>query len=95
MGKDLLSGLSDEQIVKVRNCKSHEDLLKMAKEEGIELTDEQLNAISGGGMCSDEMPQEWYMDCPYCAGGKGTLEKLADGIYLCKNCNKIYRPNQN
>lgn len=92
MKKDLLKGLTEEQIEMVKKCKSHDELLKLAKKEGVELTSEQLNAINGGGMCSDEMPQEWYMDCPYCAGGKGTLEKLADGIYRCKNCNSIYRP---
>ena len=49
MKKELLKGLSEEQIAKVKACSNHEELLALAKEEGIELTDEQLNAISGGG----------------------------------------------
>lgn len=52
MKEELLKGLSEEQIAKIRECKSQEELLKLAKEEGIELTDEQLEAVSGGGACS-------------------------------------------
>ena len=52
MKKELLKGLTEEQIAKVKACKNHEELLVLAKAEGIELTDEQLAAISGGGACS-------------------------------------------
>ena len=48
MREELLEGLTEEQIEKIKNCKNHEEMLAMAKEEGIELTDEQLEAISGG-----------------------------------------------
>ena len=51
MKEELLKGLSEEQIAKVKACKNHEELLKIAKEEGVELTDEQLAAVSGGGFC--------------------------------------------
>ena len=61
MREDLLKGLSEEQIAKVKACKSSEELLKLSKEEGVELSDEQLQAISGG-FCSssDEMPELWF-----------------------------------
>ena len=49
--KELLQGLSEEQIKKVEACKSSEEILNLAKAEGMELTDEQLEAVSGGG-CS-------------------------------------------
>ena len=52
MKKDLLKGLSDEQIAKVKECNDVHDLMQLAKDEGVELNDEQLNAISGGA-CSD------------------------------------------
>ncbi len=45
MREELLKGLTEEQISKVKECKSHEELLVLAKQEGIELTDEQLEAI--------------------------------------------------
>ncbi len=51
MKEELLKGLTEEQIAKIKACKSQEEILKLAKEEGIELTDEQLEAVSGGS-CS-------------------------------------------
>ena len=53
MKQDLLKGLTEEQIARVKACKNSDELLEMAKKEGIELTDEQLEAISGGA-CSGE-----------------------------------------
>ena len=40
--------LTDEQKTKVKACKSVEELVELAKAEGVELTDEQLNSIAGG-----------------------------------------------
>ena len=53
MKQELLKGLSEEQIAKVKACKNNEELLALAKEEGIELADEQLEAVNGGA-CSGE-----------------------------------------
>lgn len=41
--------LTPEQQEKAKSCKSTEDLIALAKSEGIELSDEQLESISGGG----------------------------------------------
>ena len=46
-GEELLKGLSKEQIEKVKACKSQEEILALAKQEDVELTDEQLESISG------------------------------------------------
>ncbi|MBR1847501.1 MAG: hypothetical protein IJ787_07295 [Bacilli bacterium] len=43
--EELLKGLSEEQIAKVKTCKNQEEILKFAKEEGIEPTDEQFEAV--------------------------------------------------
>ena len=51
MKEELLKGLTEEQIAKIKECKNQEELLKLAKEEGIELSDEQLAAVNGG-VCS-------------------------------------------
>ena len=40
--------LAAEQMAKARACKSPEDVLELAKEEGYELSDEELSGISGG-----------------------------------------------
>ena len=56
--KELYDGLSDEMKKKVTECRTAEELITLAKTEGIELTDEQLDAISGGSDDSD-----WTCDC--------------------------------
>lgn len=43
-----INELSEEVKAKLRECKSAEELRALAEEEGIELTDELLEAVSGG-----------------------------------------------
>lgn len=49
--------LPDELKEKARACKTPEDMLALAKEQGIELDDAQLEAVSGGnawdGKCEE------------------------------------------
>ena len=59
MREELLKGLTDEQIAKIKECKNNEEILNFAKNEGIELTDEQLEAVSGGSCITGER-------CPRC-----------------------------
>ena len=86
MKQDLLKGLTEEQIAKVKACKNHEELLALAKAEGIELSDEQLAAVSGGGACSvvsdiGDKINPW--DCPKC----GANDPKKDGnTRICKKC---------
>ena len=84
MKKELLKGLSEEQIAKVNACKNSEELLAVAKEEGIELSDEQLEAVSGGCFSSSGK-------CGKC-GSKDIKETYHNGgysgeYYTCK-CQK-------
>ena len=76
MKQDLLKGLSEEQIAKAKACKSQDELLKLAKEEGVELTSEQIEAVSGGGCFSS-------MKCPNC--GSKDFRKLA--VYQISGCS--------
>ena len=46
--KEILKGLSDEDIAKVMACENMSDLLQLAKDEGFELTKEQLDAMRNG-----------------------------------------------
>ena len=86
MKEELLKGLTEEQIAKVKACKNGDELLAMAKAEGIELTDEQLQAISGGGVCSVVSDIGDYInpsDCPEC----GSNDVKNDGNrHTCKKC---------
>lgn len=42
--------LTDEQKAKAKACKTPDELLKLAGEEGIELPDELLDAAAGGAL---------------------------------------------
>ena len=48
MNEDFLKNLSDEQKAQLKNCKSKEELLSFAMKSGQELSDEALDAVSGG-----------------------------------------------
>ena len=51
--QDLYNNLTDEQKEKVKACKDEKELLRLMSEESVELTDEQMEAISGGGPLGD------------------------------------------
>ncbi|MBO7573312.1 MAG: Nif11 family protein [Bacilli bacterium] len=89
MKKDLLKGLSEEQIAKVKDCKNHDDLLALAKQEGLELTSEQLEAVNGGA-CSntDNCPP-----CPYCGSTNVKLRQSGKVLkkYKCNDCGKEFQ----
>ena len=46
--KGIWDSLTDEQKEKAKACKSIDELIELAKTEGVELSDEQVEAISGG-----------------------------------------------
>ncbi len=48
--------LSPELQVKARECATPEEMLALAREEGMELGDEQLEAVSGGWGDDLELP---------------------------------------
>ena len=73
---DLLKGLSEEQIAKVKACKNQEELLELAKKEGIELTDEQLEAVSGG--CGT-----YTVKCPKCGSSYIVEDCVGKKDYFC------------
>jgi hypothetical protein len=89
MKKDLLKGLSEEQIAKVKACKNSEKLLALAKAEGIQLTEEQLEAINGGA-CSntDNCPP-----CPSCGSTNVKLRQSGEVLkkYKCNECGKEFQ----
>jgi len=96
MKEELLKGLTEEQIAKVKACKNQEELLELAKQEGMELTDEQLSATSGGSLlCSSGI------HCPQCGAGYDDImfwsERFADGDetvhYECKKCQRQWTKN--
>ena len=57
-----LNELTPEQIERARACKTTEDLVKLAEEEGYELSDDELTAITGDGV---EDWGCWTYDCGF------------------------------
>jgi len=89
--KELLKGLTPEQLEKAKTCKNSKELLALAKAEGFELSDEQLQAISGG--CGGSVKKE----CPFCHS-KNIIYKLdtdnvVNWFYECRcaDCNGAWR----
>ena len=66
---------------------SHEELLKLAKEKGVELTDEQLTKISAAGVWEGEVTG-YEITCGYCGG---TFETNVPEPQYCQLCGtKMY-----
>ena len=85
MRKELLEGLTEEQINKLRDCKTPEEALALAKEEGIELTEEQLEAVSGGACVEKPI-------CPICHSERVVFEDKSDhDEFECLNCGYAWR----
>jgi hypothetical protein len=56
--------LTPEQQAKAKACKTAEDLLALAKEEGYDLSESELEGIAGGvsWSCIGDCPQ--HIPCP-------------------------------
>lgn len=77
--------LSKKQQEKINACDTPEQVLAFAKEEGIDLSDEQLDQISGGwGGVSDYCPNCHQRN--YHTTGTGTDHMK----YVCNNCSCIW-----
>ena len=94
MKEELLKGLTKEQLEKASRCKSQKELLELAKAEGIELTDEQLNAVSGGAC--EKWTDKKNGVCPSCGAqvlGEYVETTPGDGRYhfTCFNCGNEWQ----
>ncbi len=90
MREELLKGLTEEQKNKVKECKSSEEILALAKAEGVTLTDEQLEAVSGGACI------ECIIKCPKCGSGNWNDEyKEINHIkyrkFKCNDCGHKWK----
>ena len=55
-----LDNLTPEQMEKAKACTSAEELMALAKEEGVELSDEQLEAVAGGSWSGSNLDCNHY-----------------------------------
>ena len=56
--KDTYKSLPEETRKKIKDAKSAEEAFGVLKDEGIALSDEDLEAVAGG---------QFYRDCPHCS----------------------------
>ncbi len=72
--------LSDELKKKARACKTPEELRALvAGASGAALSDEALDAVSGGGLFNPEC-------CPCCIYGKALPISKDNPLGVCKDC---------
>ena len=94
MNKELLKGLTEEQIAKAKSCKNQEEFLALAKAEGIELSEEQLAAVSGG-ICTSTPD----FVCPKCGSKKIKTKYNENSIAewwnnTCQDCGHVWIVNK-
>jgi len=79
--KKLFEGMTPKQREKACACKSKEEFLAFAEKERIKLSDDQLEAVSGGGKISDNAVD--------------SIRDLVNSGQFCPNCfgNNISDPN--
>lgn len=53
--EDRFKELAPEQRAKFKNAKTPEEVLELAREEGYELSDDELEGVSGGWEPCDDM----------------------------------------
>ena len=74
-------------------CKTPEEILAFAQDEGLELTDEQLEAVSGGQSAEGWgiYGTDWLGNpvCPFC--NSTNVQTYTDGAhesYKCRDCGQ-------
>ena len=81
--------LSPELADKARACKTSSELLKFAAENDVELPDDALEAVAGGGCGSEKTA---VAVCNYC-GNEAENKKAVPGrgeinVRWCEKCNR-------
>ena len=62
MDKNEFNNLSEETMAKLVAAKTPEEILEIAKSEGIKLSEEELEMVSGGNAWTEE----FTLSCDYC-----------------------------
>lgn len=87
-----MNKFTEEQIAKAKACKDEAELLELAKAEGVELSDEDLDSISGGwGSSSDDDKNAFRkQNCPKCGSSNVTGYQEGSNPHIewhCNSCN--------
>ena len=86
-----LNDVTQEQWDKLRECKTPEEILALAKAEGYELTDDELRQVTGGSEGYVERGGYWddgphYTSwCPHCGKQYWCMDPN-DPVDWCPHC---------
>ena len=98
--------LPPELQEKARACKSYDELVKLAQQDDVELPDEVLDVVSGGGFICDNITAKQAapkgLVCPKCKSTKVKLKpsditsNASSGFipyekYKCENCGALLK----
>ena len=86
------SRFTEEQIAKAKECKDADELLAYVQSEGLELTDVELESISGG-VWSGNDDENGRVKCPNCKSSNvtGYSENLkAPMAWTCWDCGHTW-----
>lgn len=76
--KGVWNSLTDEQREKAMACKTTEELAALAAKEGVELSDEMLDAVAGGYVYDGTGPGSGYFERWYALDDKCQKYEITD-----------------
>ena len=84
-------GMTPEQLERVKACETAEDILKLVSEEGYEISDAELEMVSGGSWGGGGGSSK---ACPFC-GSTDTYEDTKDKgtprtVMVCASCGMTW-----
>ena len=82
-----LDNLTPEQIQKAKTLRTTEELVKYAMDNGVELTDEQMEKVAGGDVWDDSHVSE--TTCTSC-GKRVTWTAGSDTPIMCPYCGHVF-----
>lgn len=81
--------LSPELLEEAKACTTPEEVLAFAKKKGLKLSDEQIEAVSGGGWGIDDILKKAVPECPSCGSYEVAMSTIfgSPGAQQCR-CSK-------
>ena len=80
------TNFNERQRARAKACSTPEELLALAREEGLELSDDELDQVCGAWGAEAQAPK---LKCPSCQGTD--LEPQGMHSYRCRSCQNVFK----